>query len=299
MNATLQDYLSGRISAEIAVAQFLFSGWQTSEIEAALDEAALDRAALDRAALDRAGGDARLDVVRALLAGREGQLDRLAAHVRDNVVDHHAFGATPSEGIARIAGFFDRAVKASPEASVALYSLGDPVILSAATREVVDWLEGQGLLGADRDVLDLGCGIGRVAAALAERCREVLGLDVSAGMIAEARRRHAWAANVSFEQTDGLGFGMLADAALDLIVVVDSFPYVIQTGDEMVAAHLEGARRVLRPGGAIAFFNVSYEHEHDDAALVTEWAERFGFELVVAGVQPFRLWDGSASVLRR
>ena len=293
MNATLHDYLAGRISAQIAVAHFLFEGLQAVQIEAALDAASLEAGSLE------AGGDSRLDAIRALVAGRERQLDRLSAHVRSTVSDHHAHGATPSEGIARIAGFFDRAVEASPEASVALYSLGDPAILAAATGEVVDWLAEQGLLGPERDVLDLGCGIGRVAAALAGRCREVLGLDVSGGMIAEARRRHAWTANVSFEQTDGQGFDMVENAAVDLILAVDSFPYVIQTGEATVAAHLEGARRVLRPGGALALFNVSYEVEHDDAALVTGWAERFGYELVVAGARPFRLWDGTASVLRR
>ena len=287
MNETLRSYLDGRISAQVAVAHFLFVGMHSAEIEAALDEAARDGGA----------ADARLEPVRALLAGREGQLDALSAHVRANVTDHHAHGATPAEGIARIAGFFDRAVTVSPEASVALYSLGDPAILAAATREVVAWLGEQSLLGRERDVLDLGCGIGRVAEALAPHCRHVLGLDVSGGMIAEARRRHAGTPNLTFEQTDGQGFGMLADASLDLILAVDSFPYVIQLGAETVAAHLQGARRVLRPGGAIVLLNVSYEDEHDDAGLVTDWAERYGFELGVAGARPFQLWDGSASVL--
>ena len=76
----------------------------------------------------------------------------------------------------------------SPEASVALYSLGDPAILAAATEEIVAWLVAERLLPADADVLDLGCGIGRVGG-VAPRCRSVLGLDVSAGMVAEATRR--------------------------------------------------------------------------------------------------------------
>ena len=93
------------------------------------------------------------------------------------------------------------------------------------------WIEAEGLLDADADVVDVGCGIGRICAALAPRCRSVLGLDISAGMIAEARRRcMADLANVRFEQTSGSGLESLPTAGLDLILAVDSFPYIVQVG---------------------------------------------------------------------
>ena len=139
----------------------------------------------------------------ALLRGRERQLDALAAEVAATASNHDASGPTEAAGIARIAGFFDRAVEHSPEASVALYSLGDPAILAAATDEIMRWLEAHGLLAPAADVLDLGCGFGRVAAALGPRCRSVLGLDVSGGMVAEARRRYGGVANLRFAQTGG------------------------------------------------------------------------------------------------
>jgi 2-polyprenyl-3-methyl-5-hydroxy-6-metoxy-1,4-benzoquinol methylase len=40
---------------------------------------------------------------------------------------------------------------------------------------------------APRHVLDFGCGVGRVAVALAKRCETVVGVDVSQGMLSEAR----------------------------------------------------------------------------------------------------------------
>lgn len=284
MNQTLRECLEGRISPQIAVAHFLFVGARTEDIQAALAECP---------------PHPRLDELRALLLGREQQLDALSAQVAATVEDHNAFGATPEEGIARIAGFFDRAVSASPEASVALYSLGDPAILAAATAEIVEWLEMQDLLRLDADVLDLGCGFGRVAAALAPRCRSVLGLDVSAGMIAEARRRFGHLRNVRFEQTGGRDLGGIADRALDLLLAIDSFPYLVQAGPAVVERHLADAARSLRPGGALVILNLSYEGDAHDAACASDWAARYGFRLAIANQRPFRLWDGSAYVLLR
>lgn len=284
MNPTLRECLEGRISPQIAVAHFLFAGARAEDIEAALAECP---------------PHPRLDALRALLLGRERQLDALSEQVTATAADHNAFGATPEEGIARIAAFFDRAVTASPEASVALYSLGDKAILAAATAEIVAWLEIQDLLRPDADVLDLGCGFGRVAAALAPRCRSVLGLDVSGGMIAEARRRFADLPNVRFEQTGGQDLAPIADGALDLLLAIDSFPYLVQAGSAVVARHLADAHRVLRPGGTLVILNLSYEDDAHDAACASDWAARYGFRLAVADQQPFRLWDGSAYVLLR
>ena len=202
--------------------------------------------------------------------------------------------------MARIAAFFDRAVAHSPEASVALYSLGDPVILAAATDEIVAWLEAQGLLRPGMDVLDLGCGFGRAAAVLAPRCRSVLGLDVSPGMVAEARRRHAALANVRFAPTSGQSLAALPDAAFDLVLAIDSFPYIVQTGAATADLHAAGAARILRPGGALCILNLSYRDDPvQDRADAARWAGAHGFTLAVADLAPFRLWDGSAYVLRR
>jgi SAM-dependent methyltransferase len=241
--------------------------------------------------------DPRWAAMTRLVEGRTDALDRLAAEVHATGAQHDASGV---DGVARIAAFFDRAVAHSPEASVALYSLGDPAILAQATAEIVDWLEAHELLRRDADVLDLGCGIGRVAAALAPRCRSVLGLDVSAGMVAEARRRNAALANVRFEQTSGQDLDALPDAAFDLVLAIDSFPYIVQAGHDLIDRHVQGAARVLRPGGALAVLNFSYRGnklaDQSDAAAL---AAAHGFALEQAGAAPFSVWDGTAFVFRR
>ncbi len=281
----IDDCLGGRISPQVAVARMLLAG---SDAAGILE------------ALDRAGAAPEIEAMRALVAARRGQLDALAAEVAATAAAHNAAGATPGEGVARIAAFFDRAVQHSPEASVALYSLGDPTILAAATREIVDWLASERLLRPDADVLDLGCGIGRVAGALASRCRSVLGVDVSPGMVEEAGRRLAALPNVSVRRTGGEDLDWLEPAAFDLVLAIDSFPYIVQTGAATASRHVEGAARALRSDGALCILNLSYRNDAGaDRADVAGWAKATGLRVGHNGGRPFRLWDATAFVLAR
>lgn len=278
----LDDCLAGRISPEVAVARMLLAGADTAAILRAAD-----------------GPHPAQQAVRALVAARATALDQLAAEVAATAAGHDASGSTPAEGVARIAAFFDRAVRHSPEASVALYSLGDPAILAAATAEIVAWLEAEALLSPAADVLDLGCGIGRVAAALAPRCASVLGLDVSPNMVREAATRLANLGNVIIARTGGEHLDALPPAAFDLVLAIDSFPYVVQTGPATALRHIRGAARALRPGGALCILNFSYRADDAaDRADAEAWAADAGLALTCLG-RPFALWDGAAYVLRR
>lgn len=204
-------------------------------------------------------------------------------------LDHH--GAADA---AAIAAGFDAAVAAAPEASVAAWSLNDPALLARGTAELLAWLDSAGLIAPDRDVLDLGCGVGRVAAALAPRCRTVRGVDASPGMVAEARRRHA-APNLYFAVVPGTGLAGLPPA--DLFLAVDVMPYLVQAG--VAERHVADAAHLLRPGGHLAVFNLSYRGAAFDAAAARRWAADYGFRLAVCGARPFALWDGSAFLFMR
>ena len=259
--------LSGRISAPVAIARLVLAGIAPDAIAARLE------------------GASGAEDMRRLLGARDN-LARLATAA--STIDHEAAG----EGaLAAFRDGFDRAAAISPEASVAAYSLGDPGLLDAATAELVDWLDARGL--ADGDVLDLGCGIGRVAAAL-RRARSVLGLDISPEMIAEARRRHGNDSRLRFAVTDGQGIAG-AEGAFDLVLAVDSFPYLVAAG--VAERHATDAARVLRPGGTVAIFNLSYRGVDADRTEMRAWAEAYGFRIAWEGSQPFRLWDGRAFLL--
>ena len=278
--------LAGLISPEIALARLLLGELTGAEIAAQIEARRPDPPTARWVALAR------------LLRDKAAVLDSLSAQVVTAGREHGVWAA--GSNVARVAAFFDAAAARAPEAGVAFYSLGDSQILAAATAEIVDWLAQEGLLGPPPpDVLDLGCGIGRIAAALAPRCRSVLGLDVSPGMVAEARRRCPGLEGVRFEVTAGQDLASLPDRAFDLVLAVDSFPYMIQVGGGVADRHVEGAARVLRPGGALVILNLSYGRGMEaDRADLERWAERFGFRVVRAGKQPFRLWDGIVFVVR-
>ena len=222
-----------------------------------------------------------------LAAERAVDLDRLASEIRRTGSDHSAVG-----GIAGIARFFDNAARFSPEAGVALYSLADQATLNSATDEIVLWLLAQGAIPSQAAVLDFGCGIGRIAAALAPSCQSILGLDVSPVMIAEATRRYGSISGLQFDVTSG---DSIPTGLFDLVLLVDSMPYIHQVGlADLIMAQ---CRSALKPGGAIAVLNVSYgrslEADRHDAE---RWGQHHELGLTIS--HPFSLWDGAAFVFR-
>ena len=263
--------LAGRISPEVALARLLLAGRTPDEIGLLLP--------------------AGTPIAR-VFGARRGNLDAVACMLAGAQVDHEA-ARTPQS----IAAMFDRAVACAPEASVAAYALNDPALLANATAELVRWLLGRGYARADSQVLDLGCGIGRVAAALAPHVAHVQGIDISAGMIAEAWRRHGTIANLSFAANGGEP-PSLPPASLDLLLAVDSFPYLVQAG--LGEAHIAWAARLLRPHGRLVILNLAYGEDLQASRVRAEsWADQSGLALDVGGDQPFTLWDGTAFVLRR
>jgi ubiquinone/menaquinone biosynthesis C-methylase UbiE len=204
----------------------------------------------------------------------------------------------PATIVSRLARGFDRASAVSAAASVQLSSLGDEERLAAATNEIVDWLEQQGLIGRDKDILDIGCGIGRFESALSTKVGSVVGTDISPNMIAIARRRCAGLANVQFRWAEGFDLADFADASFDCVLAVDSFPYLVLAS--VAEQHFPHITRVLKRGGMVAILNYSYRGSStEDRADLTRVADACGLRLVLDGDRPFSRWDGAAFLLRR
>ena len=200
--------------------------------------------------------------------------------------------------IAAIRQQFDDAVAIAPEAAVALYSLGSPATLDRATAELVSRLDEWGLLGPDIIALDIGCGIGRLETALASRLRAITGVDLSPGMIEEARRRCAGLVNVDVAVCDGTGLAAFAGRDYDLILAVDAFPYLVAADSALAERHVADAARLLPAGGALVILNYSYRGDLDaDRNAVADLASRYGFTVLRNGTRDFTLWDGATFLL--
>lgn len=101
------------------------------------------------------------------------------------------------------------------------------------------------------DVLEVGCGVGRMAKYVAPLCRSYLGVDVSPTYVAEARRRCADRPNARFEVCDGLSLPAAADgAAFDMAF---SAGVLIHVPKAVALAWFSAVTPRLRVGGEFRF----------------------------------------------
>lgn len=107
---------------------------------------------------------------------------------------------------------------------------------------LVDWLAS---LPARRDLaLDAGCGSGQLSTLLGDRFARVIAIDASAPQLAEASPHARVEYRVARAEDTGLD-----DATVDLLTVAQAAHWF-----DVDAFHRE-ARRIVRPGGAVAWIS--------------------------------------------
>jgi len=155
-------------------------------------------------------------------------------------------------------------------AKVAVIGTDDEGVYAESAQVTVGVLEQTVGVGRNDEVLEIGCGVGRVGAVLAPRCHRWIGADVSANMLAHAARRLAGHDNVEFVHVNGWDLHQIADASLDVAYSTIVFMH-LDKWDRY--AYVAEARRVLRPGGRCYIDNIDLTSSRG-WALFEELVER-------------------------
>jgi tRNA G46 methylase TrmB len=294
LRAPMQACAAGEVPVNIALMRMLVEASDAGEVERALTDAIAHL----EGGPERPGALRHLQQAVTLLRNNPQAFDVVRSVIAG--VEHAGAAETPEAGVAQWAAVFDRAARASPEAGVALYALGNPALLRDATAEVVARMRDWGLLGATKAALDVGCGIGRFEEALAHELGLCVGIDIAAEMIVRAAKRCAGLPNLAFVRTSGCDLAAFADRSFDLVFAVDSFPYLVQSGQLLAALLVREAARVLKPGGALLVLNFSYRGDLTaDRGDLRRAGTAAGLQVIRDGTQPFSLWDGTAFELRK
>jgi len=216
-------------------------------------------------------------------------------HATLSVLSHDA-GLQDLAGIAKT---FDKLAARDPDAGVALYALGDPKLLETATGEIMDRVREWKLIDRTSVVLDLGCGTGRMTQLLSAECAFVIGMDVSRKMLSRAQGR-CDAKKKAFVATSGRDLSAFSCRTFDLVIAVDSFPYIVAAESDLARRHIEESARVLHSGGRLLILNFSYRNDIEaDRDDVARYAVASGLEVERSGVRAFSVWDAPAFQLRK
>jgi SAM-dependent methyltransferase len=104
------------------------------------------------------------------------------------------------------------------------------------------------------EILEIGCGVGRLGKVLAPICRVWTGCDVSPHMLQYAARRLRGLPNVRFVELSGYDLKPVASASQDLVYCTVVFMHLTEWDRYN---YVEEAHRVLRPGGRLYIDNIS------------------------------------------
>jgi SAM-dependent methyltransferase len=94
--------------------------------------------------------------------------------------------------------------------------------------------------------VEIGCGMGRICLALAQRFDQVVGYDISTEMLRKARELVPNDA-VDFRLTEGSALPGLSDGSVDLVLTFTVFQHIPDV--DVIRSYVQEAGRVLAPGG--------------------------------------------------
>jgi SAM-dependent methyltransferase len=170
-------------------------------------------------------------------------------------------------------------------------------LAEGATRELVERFDAWGLLGSDRRTLGLGCGPGRMQAALSPRVALAAGVDPSPELVARARWCCSRLPNTRHDVADSTDLSIFDDASFQLLYAVDPVSSIVSSCDDRVKSTLAEVARVLAPGGD--FVIVEPVPRPAQAGDVERWAREHGLEQLASEDEPLRYRGGVSYRMRR
>jgi len=145
-----------------------------------------------------------------------------------------------------------------------------------------------------KTLVDIGCGTGLCGQRLSDAYQLITGIDVSAGMLAQAQKKNCYHQLIHADAIQGLE---TLDEEQDCIIAGDCCPYIGELNALITAVHQR-----LREGGFFFFFTVE---THQDDSLPFKLNRNLRFSHHVAHTQAllntlgFEVLEMEASVLRQ
>ena len=144
-------------------------------------------------------------------------------------------------------------------------------------------------VGPNRTLLEIGCGVGRMSAALATRFGRVIGVDVASTLIDEAQRRNELS-HVTFEVCDGVHLRPVGASGCDTAF---SYEVLYYLNRQALTAYFIDTFVLLRSGGEFVFhLNMA------PIRLKTRVGFLFRRALYACGIQRWRGWPTGAGLKR-
>lgn len=195
---------------------------------------------------------------------RASLLRRVRSLTRQRTAAMSRAARRPSSGGAVVAlrdnwSRYPRDWKSSPSLRMGFQTLGEEWGGPEFADHIVDLVSDY--LGANADVLELGCGGGKFSQRIAPKCRSLLCTDISAAMIEHTRSSLAACGvdgNVGYHVLNGVDFAGIPSDSLDFIF---SYDVLLHLQPQNVFSYLRDARRVLRRNGTIMVHQINLATE--------------------------------------
>jgi len=130
--------------------------------------------------------------------------------------------------------------------------------LRSSAMETVRNLLELAAISARDEVLEIGCGVGRIGKEIAPLCRSWAGADISANMLGHASARLKNLENTRLIHLTSVGLNDLEENSFDVVYATNMLAHL----DEIDRWwYVQEAFRVLRPGGRIFIDNMDMESE--------------------------------------